>query len=1071
MSQFGSSGVKNPPWARQGQQLGQNTNPNMQQQAGQMQQPAMAGQAPLLQYPPQQIFQQNQLQQNVFNQMGAISYPTRQQLNTAAFSPAATIAAAASRQQQLIPPSHPHHQPPPPHPQSAALAASNQQQQQQQMTSASNAQKQRVFTGVITKLMPEFGFVDDDVFFLLNVVKGPEVAVGDRVLVTAVFNAYMQHKWNAVCIELLDRNRQFGNYNAVPPPIDNSSNSSSDFGRRQRRREEARSRRDDDNEIDRKKRREERREREEKEKEKEKERARSPTTSIRKRSKSPRRRPRLRVPPRYMVYIPQISLDIREANVMELKKRYSSMYVPSDFFTSLIPRVDVFPAQRSLTLDRPCSFHLMHKDVEPVSPQLPASQQDPPDADYLFSAKVMLLSMPPLAEIFKRSCSLAEDSDEAGGSSGSSSSSSEFVHVTRLIQLLVGVRGKNENMAIGGPWSPSLDGADPARDPSVLIKTAIRNCRALTGIDLSNCTQWFRFLEIYYRRAESVHKGKTVAARVETVVIFVPDIWSCQPTQLEWDALSAAYRQALARKLHADAAADAAADISDDDDEQLVAEADSEDVVIAAAAPADEKEATETDGEAKKEPTHHSLLDVKTMKVTEMRDELEARGLSLKGIKSLLSARLNKALKSEQEKAEADSKSESKPETPTPKTPPHSTDKEEKSEKKKKKEEGGDKKKIDDKERAMLEKRYTLPDSPRVIVHPSKTAKSGKFDCSVMSLSVLLDYREADTKEHFFEVSLFAELFNEMLMRDFAFRIYRALVDAPEKPKEEKEEKDDDRKDRKEKKDKKKKDKVKMVTEDPHLLLAFVYFDQTQCGYILDKDLEAMLLTLDLNLSRSQIKKLIQKVVTGTALNYRTLTDKPKVEEKDGDSEKDSKTNGEKKNIDVESAAAGNKSLLPVFRFDADSSDSAGKTTSNDDTNSSDTQSSTGKILYKGAFLDIEQLMSQLSRSETARTETEKHLSKLRSDFSSLKEYSNKCEVNLKDIKAELKGVREKLSNNETGFSKIEARANQYLETLVEINKKILPFIQKDEVTDKSSKSSTKESSEICKKTIKTEET
>jgi hypothetical protein len=29
-------------------------------------------------------------------------------------------------------------------------------------------------------------------------------------------------------------------------------------------------------------------------------------------------------------------------------------------------------------------------------------------------------------------------------------------------------------MAIGGPWSPSLDGADPANDPSVLIKTAIR---------------------------------------------------------------------------------------------------------------------------------------------------------------------------------------------------------------------------------------------------------------------------------------------------------------------------------------------------------------------------------------------------------------------------------------------------------------------------------------------------------------------------------------------------------------------------------------------------------------------
>jgi hypothetical protein len=44
-------------------------------------------------------------------------------------------------------------------------------------------------------------------------------------------------------------------------------------------------------------------------------------------------------------------------------------------------------------------------------------------------------------------------------------------------------------------------------------------------------------------------------------------------------------------------------------------------------------------------------------------------------------------------------------------------------------------------------------------------------------------------QEHSFEVSLFAELFNEMLMRDFGFRIYKALVEAPEKPKEEKEDK------------------------------------------------------------------------------------------------------------------------------------------------------------------------------------------------------------------------------------------------------------------------------------------
>ena len=48
------------------------------------------------------------------------------------------------------------------------------------------------------------------------------------------------------------------------------------------------------------------------------------------------------------------------------------------------------------------------------------------------------------------------------------------MHPTRALKFLVGLKGKSETMAIGGPWSPSLDGADPANDPSVLIKTAIR---------------------------------------------------------------------------------------------------------------------------------------------------------------------------------------------------------------------------------------------------------------------------------------------------------------------------------------------------------------------------------------------------------------------------------------------------------------------------------------------------------------------------------------------------------------------------------------------------------------------
>lgn len=58
-----------------------------------------------------------------------------------------------------------------------------------------------------------------------------------------------------------------------------------------------------------------------------------------------------------------------------------------------------------------------------------------------------------------------------------------------------------------------------------------------------------------------------------------------------------------------------------------------------------------------------------------------------------------------------------------------------------------------EKEKQTLKTKYELPTTPHVIVHPSPTAKGGKFSCSVATLSLLLDYRITDNKEHSFEVS------------------------------------------------------------------------------------------------------------------------------------------------------------------------------------------------------------------------------------------------------------------------------------------------------------------------------
>lgn len=92
-----------------------------------------------------------------------------------------------------------------------------------------------------------------------------------------------------------------------------------------------------------------------------------------------------------------------------------------------------------------------------------------------------------------------------------------------------------------------------------------------------------------------------------------------------------------------------------------------------------------------------------------------------------------------------------------------------------------DSKDISEKDRRRLERLYRLGDKPTITVHPNKFARGGRFDCHRVSLFSLLDYRAEDQKEHNFEVSLFAEHFHEMLQRDAAFTIFRAVHDAPEK--------------------------------------------------------------------------------------------------------------------------------------------------------------------------------------------------------------------------------------------------------------------------------------------------
>ncbi|PNI75622.1 CCAR1 isoform 9 [Pan troglodytes] len=413
-------------------------------------------------------------------------------------------------------------------------------------------QKQRVFTGVVTKLHDTFGFVDEDVFFQLSAVKGKTPQVGDRVLVEATYNPNMPFKWNAQRIQTLPNQNQsqtqpllktppavlqpiapqttFGvqtqpqpqsllqaqisaasitpllqtqpqpllqqpqqKAGLLQPPVRIVSQPQparrldppSRFSGRNDRGDQVPNRKDD---RSRERERERRRSRE-RSPQRKRSRERSPR---RERERSPRRV--RRVVPRYTVQFSKFSLDCPSCDMMELRRRYQNLYIPSDFFDAQFTWVDAFPLSRPFQLGNYCNFYVMHREVESLEKNM--AILDPPDADHLYSAKVMLMASPSMEDLYHKSCALAEDPQELRDG---------FQHPARLVKFLVGMKGKDEAMAIGGHWSPSLDGPDPEKDPSVLIKTAIRCCKALTGIDLSVCTQWMKKRRMMVKQKKFLH--------------------------------------------------------------------------------------------------------------------------------------------------------------------------------------------------------------------------------------------------------------------------------------------------------------------------------------------------------------------------------------------------------------------------------------------------------------------------------------------------------------------------------------------------------------------------------------
>lgn len=230
--------------------------------------------------------------------------------------------------------------------------------------------------------------------------------------------------------------------------------------------------------------------------------------------------------------------------------------------------------------------------------------------------------------------------------------------------------------------------------------------------------------------------------------------------------------------------------------------------------------------------------------------------------------------------------------------------------------------------------------------------------------------------------------------------------------------KDDDKKEKDDDKKKEKKEKKKYRTVNADLLLSCIYFDQNHTGYILDKDLEEIIHSVGLSLSRAQVKKLVTKVTSRESFYYRKLTDQAINEE-------DSSQEVEKKEIDLEELVKGNSGLLP--KSDEGSPGSRKKSAA---ARSSD-EPLTGMIMYNGAMVDIENVLDRLQKGEASLIDYEIKLKELTEEKEQLKKDLKKKEDSYNKAQDNIKSLKQDLSAQEKMTSSCESANKKYLTALI----------------------------------------
>lgn len=219
-----------------------------------------------------------------------------------------------------------------------------------------------------------------------------------------------------------------------------------------------------------------------------------------------------------VINIPKFEVLKSHLNYYDVKQRYSqSIHIPSDFKQINVSNSFEFSIK---TQQKPIQFKIIKSEPN-TSPLTTPTVTSSNESQHKFAVKILLISLPSKNDIFDRVFGAENES-----------SKQYFVHLNKLIALIVNKNSNEGFSLIGTKYNPQLDGHHSDGQPN-LIKTAIRCCYEHLNLNLSKCSKWHLIGSFEYNRDTSLDP---INPNKEFIKVFLPEFWCCNDLYepIEW---------------------------------------------------------------------------------------------------------------------------------------------------------------------------------------------------------------------------------------------------------------------------------------------------------------------------------------------------------------------------------------------------------------------------------------------------------------------------------------------------------------------------------------------------------